>query len=94
MLVAKREGFPFNHKHTMHTALTTNPTKSEIERATEKHGKRKVYAALNELERIRQMARIIVRNCGDNNFAILSQKPMLDDLSKQYDQTFNTYFGA
>lgn len=73
----------------MPQTLTRNPSKADIDAANQIHGTKAVLNALNELERLRSMAKVMIR--ASDGFSSTQQ---LDQLSKQYTHILNKYFGG
>lgn len=73
----------------MANTLTRNPSDSDIELAKKIHGTKAVLDALNELERLRSMAKLMIR-ASDGNCSTYH----LNDLSNQYARILNKYFGG
>lgn len=73
----------------MPQTLTRNPSTADIDAANQIHGTKAVLDALNELERLRSMAKVMIR--ASDGF---SSTQHLDQLSKQYTHILNKYFGG
>ena len=73
----------------MPQTLTRNPSTADIDAANQIHGTKAVLDALNELERLRSMAKVMIR--ASDGF---SSTQHLDQLSKQYTRILNKYFGG
>ena len=73
----------------MPQTLTRTPSKADIDAANQIHGTKAVLDALNELERLRSMAKVMIR--ASDGF---SSTQHLDQLSKQYTHILNKYFGG
>jgi hypothetical protein len=72
----------------MPNTLTRNPSESSIESAKKIHGTKPVIDALNELERLRMMAKMMIR-ASDGNCSTYQ----LNEVSNQYSRILNKYFG-
>jgi hypothetical protein len=73
----------------MPQTLTRNPSTADIDAANQIHGTKAVLDALNELERLRSMAKVMIR--ASDGF---SSTQHLDQLSKQYTHILTKYFGG
>jgi hypothetical protein len=73
----------------MPNTLTRNPSDSDIEIAKKIHGTKAVLDALNELERLRSMAKLMIRASEG-----ICSTYHLNDLSNQYARILTKYFGG
>ena len=73
----------------MPNTLTRNPSTADIDAANQIHGTKAVLDALNELERLRSMAKVMIR--ASDGF---SSTQHLDQLSTHYTHILTKYFGG